>query len=70
MPDDYVSTSVGYNYTEKEVDNGLIKFLEDIQPNEQDRDYMMTYLSCALYENEHELFTVLTEVVEMERANW
>jgi P4 family phage/plasmid primase-like protien len=60
--DDYITMTTGYdfqhNHTEKY--NDLIKFLEDIQPNKNERDYMLTYLSIGLVGNLLELFTILT----------
>jgi P4 family phage/plasmid primase-like protien len=59
---DYITLTTGYNYneqhTEKYID--LLKFLEDIQPNQEEREYMLTYLSIGLYGNLLELFTILT----------
>ena len=61
-PDDYITLSVGYNYSQNHSDKnqGLLKFLEDIQPNKEERDYMLTYLSIGLMGNLLELFTILT----------
>jgi P4 family phage/plasmid primase-like protien len=60
--DDYISMSTHYDYknehTEKYKD--LLQFLEDIQPNKEERDYMLTYLSIGLIGNQLELFTILT----------
>jgi P4 family phage/plasmid primase-like protien len=60
--DDYVTMSVGYNYNDTYSDKykDLLKFLEDIQPNKEERDYMLTYLSIGLVGNLLELFTILT----------
>jgi P4 family phage/plasmid primase-like protien len=60
--EDYISLSVGYDYIETHTDHhkDLLQFLEDIQPNEEERDYMLTYLSIALIGNQLELFTILT----------
>ena len=38
----------------------LMKFLEDILPNKEERDYLLTYLSIGLIGNQLELFTILT----------
>jgi len=59
--DDYVSMTVGYDYRDKYSDNhkNLLTFLEDIQPNKVERDYLLTYIATALYGNSLELFTVL-----------
>jgi putative DNA primase/helicase len=54
--------SVGYDYQSDHTDkyNELLNFLKDIQPNKEDRDYMLTYLSIGLVGNLLELFTILT----------
>jgi putative DNA primase/helicase len=54
--------STGYNYVSKHTKNHkkLLKFLEDIQPNKNDHDYLLTYISTAFLGNTLELFTVLT----------
>jgi P4 family phage/plasmid primase-like protien len=61
-PDDYITLSVGYNFQENHTEKyeDLLKFLEDIQPNKEERDYMLTYLSIGLVGNLLELFTILT----------
>jgi phage/plasmid-associated DNA primase len=61
-PDDYITLSVGYDYNDKHTTkyNDLLKFLQDIQPNKEERDYMLTYLSIGLIGNLLELFTILT----------
>jgi P4 family phage/plasmid primase-like protien len=61
-PDDLITMTTGYNYN-KEYTNkykDLLKFLEDIQPNEKEREYMLTYLSIGLFGNMLELFTILS----------
>ena len=59
---DYITLSVGYDYQENYSDKykDLLQFLEDIQPNKEERDYMLTYLSIGLVGNLLELFTILT----------
>jgi P4 family phage/plasmid primase-like protien len=61
-PDDYITLSVGYDYKDKHTDkyDDLLQFLQDIQPNKEERDYMLTYLSIGLIGNLLELFTILT----------
>jgi phage/plasmid-associated DNA primase len=56
--------SAKYDYIEtySENYNELIEFLNDIQPIQEDRDYMLMYLSTSLYGNTLELFTILTGV--------
>ncbi len=60
--EDMVTLSVGYKYSSEKSENydGLLQFLEDIQPNKLERDYLLTYLSTALFGNSLELFTILT----------
>jgi P4 family phage/plasmid primase-like protien len=60
--EDYISLSIGYDYSDKHTEkyNDLLKFLEDIQPNKEEREYMLTYLSIGLIGNQLELFTILT----------
>jgi P4 family phage/plasmid primase-like protien len=60
--DDYISLSVGYDYKDNHTNkyNELLQFLEDIQPNKEERDYMITYLSIGLIGNLLELFTIFT----------
>jgi P4 family phage/plasmid primase-like protien len=62
MPSDCMSMSVGYDYIEKHSDNfnGLQQFLSDIQPEKEERDFLLTYLSHALYGNMLEWFTIFT----------
>jgi len=59
--EDMLTMSVGYDYLSKKSENydGLIQFLEDIQPNKLERDYLLTYLATALFGNLLELFTIL-----------
>lgn len=61
-PEDLVTITTGYEYSEKYTNKhkDLLKFLEDIQPNKEERDYMLTYLSIGLFGNLLELFTILT----------
>jgi phage/plasmid-associated DNA primase len=63
-PEDYITLSVGYDYSDKHTDkyNDLLQFLQDIQPNKEERDYMLTYLSIGLIGNLLELFTIMTGV--------
>lgn len=59
VQEDYISMSVGYDYQEN-YDTDLLKFLEYIQPNKKEREYMLTFLSICLIGNQLDLFTVLT----------
>ena len=60
--DDYITMSTGYDYKSEysEQKDSLLKFLEDILPNKNERDYLLTYLSIGLIGNKLELFTILT----------
>jgi len=62
--EDYISMSVGYDYSTELNKNNikrLNKFLEEIQPDKNDRDYLLTYLSTCLFGiNELQHFVVLT----------
>jgi len=61
-PDDNITMTVEYDYQDKKTEKykDLIRFLEDIQPNKEEREYMLTYLSIGLFGNLLELFTILT----------
>lgn len=50
---DSMNASVGYDYKANHSNsyNELLQFLEDILPNENEREFMLTYLSIALCEN-------------------
>ncbi len=60
--EDMLTMSVGYSYLPEKSENydSLLQFLEDIQPKKLERDYLLTYLSTALFGNSLELFTILT----------
>ncbi len=59
---DFMSMSVDYDYIDKHSDKceNLLQFLSDIQPDEAEREFLLTYLSHALYGNMLEWFTILT----------
>jgi P4 family phage/plasmid primase-like protien len=62
-PDDYISMTCGYDYIDTYTNkkNDLIKFLNDIQPDEKQLNYLLTYIStCLPGLNTEELFTILT----------
>lgn len=62
-PEDLINMSCGYDYVHLHTENydNLKQFLEDIQPDETQREYLLTYLStCLAGKNHEELFTVLT----------
>lgn len=61
-PNDMVSMSVGYDYNSKHTKKfvKLSKYLGDIQPNDEEREYLLTYLSSALHGKKLEYFTILT----------
>ncbi len=60
--DDMITMTVGYDYSNNKSKNynSLIQFLKDIQPDEKEREYLLTFLSTALFGNSLELFTILT----------
>lgn len=60
-PDDNISITIGYDYidTYSEHKDDLIKFLEDIQPNKDDRDYLLKYIASTLSDLLH-IFIVLS----------
>ena len=62
LPGDYVTMSTGYDYKDKYSANydKMTEFLSDIQPNKEELDYILTYISTGLFGNMLELFTVLT----------
>ena len=62
IPSDYITMSVGFNYSPNHTEkySELLTFLEEIQPDEEERNYMLTYLSVGLIGNLLELFTILT----------
>jgi P4 family phage/plasmid primase-like protien len=62
ISEDLITMTTGYEYNDKYTNKykDLLKFLEDIQPNKGEMDYMLTYLSIGLFGNELELFTILT----------
>jgi len=62
-PDDYISITCGYDYTAEHTNNydKLNEFLNDIQPDKIQLDYLLTYIStCLGGRNSEELFTILT----------
>ena len=60
--EDYITITTGFYYQDNHTGkyNDLLQFLEDIQPNKEEREYMLTYLSIGLIGNKLELFTILT----------
>jgi P4 family phage/plasmid primase-like protien len=59
-PHDNISIGMNYAYADKHTKYyaELMSFLEDIQPNKEDRDFLLTYLSHALCGNTLHWFTV------------
>jgi P4 family phage/plasmid primase-like protien len=59
---DNMTMSVNYAYNNKYSKNvgELIKFLSDIQPEEKEREFLLTYISLALCRNILDWFTILT----------
>ena len=54
-PEDYISMSVKYDYIDensndydKSIEDNLLIFLEDIQPDIKQREYLLTYLSTCI----------------------
>jgi P4 family phage/plasmid primase-like protien len=63
VPEDYITMSVNYAFPKEKSDkyNDVIKFFEDIQPDEEQRNYLLTFLSTLLYgRNVEELFHIFT----------
>lgn len=62
LPEDNITMTVGYDYIKEHTHNlaNLNIFLEDILPNKEERDYLLTYISIGLVGNLLELFTILT----------
>lgn len=62
-PDDNITMSVEYDYIEKHTKhkNALLKFLEDILPNEDDRDFLLKYTATGLTAaNKEEVCVILS----------
>jgi P4 family phage/plasmid primase-like protien len=60
---DFVTLCTNYAYsdTESEYMPCLLKFLEDLQPDKNERDYMLTFLSTILGgSNDEEIFHIFT----------
>lgn len=62
--EDMISFTVGYDYKyeyDEQKKKEILKFFEDIQPLEEDREYLLTYLSTLLMgSNPEELFHIFT----------
>ena len=62
-PDDFVSMTVGYDYIPEytKYKEDIIKFFEDIMPNKEDREYLLTLLGSTLIGiNINEIFNIFT----------
>jgi len=62
-PEDYISMSVGYDYNPESSDNmhKVDQFFKDIQPEESERNYLLTFLSSLLeFNNPEEKFTIFS----------
>jgi phage/plasmid-associated DNA primase len=59
---DYISLGVNYDYTNiySKYKEDVLKFIEDIQPNKDNREYLLLFLSTCLNKNTEELFTIFT----------
>jgi phage/plasmid-associated DNA primase len=63
IPDDLITLTVGYDYTSIKTEkyNNIIKFFEDIQPDHNDREYLLKFLSsCLNGENRDRLFHIFS----------
>lgn len=61
-PDDYITMTVCYDYIKDYTShkNSLLKFLEDIQPDKEERDYLLKYTATGLSaENNEKLIAIL-----------
>ena len=59
---DYISITVGYEYKNEysEKINDIIKFFEEIQPDKEEREYLLTYIASTLEGNILEKFHVFS----------
>lgn len=67
-PEDYISMSVGYNYVDSysEQKEDLVDFLEEIQPNKKDREFLLRFVSTGLNgETKEQLVVFLTEKMQI-----
>jgi phage/plasmid-associated DNA primase len=60
--EDCITMGTNFNFNSKYSKNHpkLLQFLNDIQPNKEELNYLLTYISTGLFGNTLELFTVLT----------
>lgn len=64
-PEDLIQMTCGYDFiiTKSDKNKDILNFLTDIQPNEKDRDYLLTFLGSALEGvNYDELFHIFSGV--------
>ena len=64
-PDDYVSFCVGYNYVATYSDkiDEIKKFFKDIQPEKEQREFLLTFLgSCLVGTAKDEIYTIFTGI--------
>ena len=62
-PEDFISLTVGYAYIDKHTKkiNDIKKFFEDIQPDKEQREYLLTFLgSCLLGTQKDEIYSIFT----------
>lgn len=63
-PDDCITMTCKYQFprsSDPELRAQLLQFIDDIQPDPEIRDYMLTHLASALHgENNQEIFTIYT----------
>lgn len=69
--DDYITMSVGYDYISKYTKNkeNLITFLEDITPENKERNFLLKYISTALSgECPEEIITIISGKSQNEKS--
>lgn len=61
-PSQLITQCTNYEYTDKKSDNykDVLQFFKDIQPNDNDREYLLKSLASGLYGNIDELFTIFS----------
>ncbi|ATZ80785.1 D5 family helicase-primase [Bodo saltans virus] len=61
-PDDFITMTTKYDYIDAHTEkySELLQFLKDVLPDDEEREYILTYLSIGLIGNKLELFTILT----------
>jgi hypothetical protein len=65
VPEDYITQTLGYDYTDKRSEryDEVMNFLQDIQPDPIDRNYLLKFLaSCLFGENYDRLFHIFSGI--------